>query len=373
MSDIMEAISIPKQVLTITGHWPEKKPSIFKRVLFFLDILFSFSLLLELVNHFDDFEALSKHLSLTISPTSYLIKLIIFKCKSYAFLDLIALMKVKEFKHYPKHLRSITDHAVRSLIFLGNGYLLICFITILMYCLIPAISKADLPVKFSYYLGEFKPAMYAFQVMGLISASTNNSCLDMLAMSLMGICAAQIEVLNRTIISLNDCDESGMYRSDQVNRGLKNCVKHHVKIIRFHEILEKVFSMIILMQYATSAAVICNIGFQLVHVDPMSMQLIPILVYFIAMMIQLAIYCWFGNEIIVKSLDIRDSCYNFKWFESDLKARKTITIIMERSKKPMLLTAGKFSVLSLQSYTSVMRTSYSYFALLQTLYSKNQN
>lgn len=46
---------------------------------------------------------------------------------------------------------------------------------------------------------------------------------------------------------------------------------------------------------------------------------------------------------------------------------------MERTKKPIFLTAGKFSVLSLVTLTSVINASYSYFTLLQSLYIKKEN
>nr|XP_023022535.1 odorant receptor 13a-like [Leptinotarsa decemlineata] len=371
MSNIIEAISIPNKFFTLSGHWPGAKTTIFQRMLFCLDILFNFSLLAEFTNHFDDYEILSEHLSITISPVSYLIKMIIFKIKSDAVQNLICSIKLKEFNDCPNHLRNIIEQTVKYSKFLGYVYQSLCLVTILLYSLVPVFTEADLPLRFSYNIGNFKPVMYAFQVMGLISAASNNSSMDILAMSLMRICAAQIEILNRKIIGLSD--EYEKYRPDYIKTELKHCVKHHVKIIRYHEILNKVFSMIILTQYATSAVVICNLGFQLVHVDPMTLQFVCMTVYFSAMMIQLAMYCWFGNEIIVKSSAIRDACYEFKWFESDLETRKTIITIMERSKQPLVLKVGKFSMLSLQSFTSVIRTSYSYFTLMQTLYRKNLN
>ncbi|KAG5870808.1 hypothetical protein JTB14_005358 [Gonioctena quinquepunctata] len=108
-----------------------------------------------------------------------------------------------------------------------------------------------------------------------------------------------------------------------------------------------------------------NTNFQ---IQPANVRFVQMMIYFVAMMTQLVMYCWFGNEIM--SSATKDACYEFEWFDSDLKTRKFLILIMERSKRPLFLTAGKFSVLSLQSFTSVIRTSYSYFALLQTLYRK---
>lgn len=49
------------------------------------------------------------------------------------------------------------------------------------------------------------------------------------------------------------------------------------------------------------------------------------------------------------------ACYECNWYEYELSVRKTIFIIMERSKRPMKLTAAKFATLSLQSFAAVSR------------------
>lgn len=96
-------------------------------------------------------------------------------------------------------------------------------------------------------------------------------------------------------------------------------------------------------------------------------------------------------KLIFQSSAIKNSCYEGGWLDSDIITRRFLCIISERSNKFLFLTAGKFSILSLQSFTSVslisnkftliyifvifqvIKTSYSYFALLQTLYSKNKS
>lgn len=90
------------------------------------------------------------------------------------------------------------------------------------------------------------------------------------------------------------------------------------KCFRMVHNLENVFCYIIFIQFLTSAVVICNIGFLLVHVsnktkyffhsilkfilqmDNLNTQFFRVFMYFLAMMIQLVVYCWYGNEIIIK-------------------------------------------------------------------------
>jgi hypothetical protein len=42
-----------------------------------------------------------------------------------------------------------------------------------------------------------------------------------------------------------------------------------------------------------------------------------------------------------------------KWYEYDLKSQKALIMLMERSRKPIIVTAGKILDLSLETFTTV--------------------
>lgn len=48
-----------------------------------------------------------------------------------------------------------------------------------------------------------------------------------------------------------------------------------------------------------------------------------------------------------------DACYMTEWVACGPLVRKTLFLIMERSKRPLILTAGKFIILSLSSLVGV--------------------
>ena len=107
---------------------------------------------------------------------------------------------------------------------------------------------------------------------------------------------------------------------------------------------------------------------------PMSFMLI----FLSSMLVELFLYCWFGNEVtlkvnfpikhkyFVKSL-LKLSCYNLfiqslgfseiictaDWTELNVSTLKGILIMMLRTTSPILLTCGPFITLSLNSYTGV--------------------
>ncbi|KAJ8958596.1 hypothetical protein NQ318_016317 [Aromia moschata] len=92
--------------------------------------------------------------------------------------------------------------------------------------------------------------------------------------------------------------------------------------------------------------------------------------FFFALVLEVGIYCWYGHKVMIKSREVGDACYMTNWYEADVKIQKILFIIMERSKRPIQFTAGGFFTLSLPTLTKILRTAYSYFALLQHTYGK---
>ncbi|VEN45388.1 unnamed protein product [Callosobruchus maculatus] len=105
----------------------------------------------------------------------------------------------------------------------------------------------------------------------------------------------------------------------------------------------------------------------MVVVPPFSVEFFWDSSYFTCMFIQIFFYCWYGHNVTSKSQDIGRAVYMSNFYVSDLKTRKALIIFMERSKRPLILRCGFFTV-SLATLTSILRSSYSYMAMLQQLY-----
>lgn len=74
--------------------------------------------------------------------------------------------------------------------------------------------------------------------------------------------------------------------------------------------------------------------------------------YTIAMFFQLLIYCWNGHELSVQSLMVGQAAYESKWINADDNTKKSLILIIARAQRPCYLTAGKFSKLSLETFTN---------------------
>ncbi|XP_067203546.1 odorant receptor 46a-like isoform X2 [Linepithema humile] len=89
------------------------------------------------------------------------------------------------------------------------------------------------------------------------------------------------------------------------------------------------------------------------------------LVYTICMFVQIYLYCWSGNEVMLKSKSIGDAIYCTDWPSLSVSEKKDLLIIMKRSTMPITFTSSFLITLTLQSYTTILKTSYSAFNVLQ--------
>lgn len=119
------------------------------------------------------------------------------------------------------------------------------------------------------------------------------------------------------------------------------------------------------------------------------LEFIKFFVYIVSTLAQLLVLCWHGDRLIelvrsrrgggdyslnywrffFQSTKTGIEIYKCGWegAEFDVPMKKSLINILVRSKKPIKMTAFKFSVLSLESFTKILSTSASYFALLRTM------
>ncbi|XP_055844138.1 odorant receptor 13a [Episyrphus balteatus] len=172
-------------------------------------------------------------------------------------------------------------------------------------------------------------------------------------------------------------------------RQLHVIAKRHSEIINFAQSLEKFNSPHLLANFSISSILICMVGFQLVTGKMFIGDYLKFLVYILSALSQLFILCWNGDNLIQCSLKTAWHLYACNWeggelSQQDKKMKQDaikycpagrdfnlkLKLMIMRSQKPLQITAMKFSVLSLESFTKILSSSMSYFTLLQTMLEK---
>ncbi|XP_035733521.1 odorant receptor 10a-like [Vespa mandarinia] len=77
-------------------------------------------------------------------------------------------------------------------------------------------------------------------------------------------------------------------------------------------------------------------------------------------------YCYIGECLIQESLSLSNAIYRYEWYNVSPMNLKMVNICLMRMKRPEQLTSGKFFVLSLASFTDIIKTTMGYLSLVRT-------
>ncbi|KAJ2950622.1 hypothetical protein O0L34_g8876 [Tuta absoluta] len=144
------------------------------------------------------------------------------------------------------------------------------------------------------------------------------------------------------------------------------CIKRHKDLIRCVSLMEHIYAKSTLFNVLSSSMLICLTGFNLTA-SPSKILMMPFLGFVFLVSGQIYLFCYFGDNIMRSSLAISDAVYNSKWYNADKKVKKDLVFILLRARKPCKLTAYGFSDINLTTFSRILSSAWSYFALLSTV------
>ncbi|XP_072761972.1 odorant receptor 4-like isoform X2 [Anoplolepis gracilipes] len=128
--------------------------------------------------------------------------------------------------------------------------------------------------------------------------------------------------------------------------------------------VNSIFNQILFFQFVGSILVLCTSVYYIsIHIT--GAEAATLSAYTICMFMQIFIYCWAGNEVILKSNNIGNAVYNMNWPLLSISEKKDLLMIMRRSTIPIKFTSSFLITFSLESYSNILKTSYSAFNMLQ--------
>ncbi|XP_017797133.1 PREDICTED: odorant receptor 30a-like, partial [Habropoda laboriosa] len=144
----------------------------------------------------------------------------------------------------------------------------------------------------------------------------------------------------------------------------KQCAFHHYRIYKFAEIINAKFSITMATQFLVTTMTMCFNLFRLTQTKVYS-QVLALIPFMVSVFAQIFYCCWYGNETKVKSLEICDTVFESNWTALSQSTKKTLLTIMLRSLKPIEFTGAFVFPVNLESFKSLVKTSYSVFNVIQ--------
>ncbi|XP_015434576.1 PREDICTED: odorant receptor 13a-like, partial [Dufourea novaeangliae] len=160
------------------------------------------------------------------------------------------------------------------------------------------------------------------------------------------------------------------YSAQKYYNSFKICIQQHQALTTFCAGLESVFSEIVLAQVLTFSMLICLVGYHLVLAESSSTSHVIFVNLLSSTMCQLFMFTYSCDCLIRESTNVCSEAFASPWSELPIDRygkmlRKDLQFVIMRSKRSCCLTANRFFPVSLQTYTSILSTSMSYFTLLK--------
>ncbi|KAI4482210.1 hypothetical protein M0804_008761 [Polistes exclamans] len=168
---------------------------------------------------------------------------------------------------------------------------------------------------------------------------------------------------------LNSRVKSALEDPNGCQIGMKKLIDKHHRLISLVDILEDAFNLAILEHLIGTIFNLCISGYNTIVRSSSGkfLELFLFTVFSSIILSTLFVYCYIGECIIQESTNFAVAFYDYEWYNISPIDLKMVLICMIRANKPLQLTSGKFFVLSLCTFTDILKTSLGYLSVLRTL------
>ncbi|KAI4502599.1 hypothetical protein M0802_002511 [Mischocyttarus mexicanus] len=129
--------------------------------------------------------------------------------------------------------------------------------------------------------------------------------------------------------------------------------------------VNETFAITIFAQFFISSIVLCLSMFELLKNDLLSIEFFALVIYLSTLLVQIYIFCWYGNKVKLKSSHVAVAFAESDWTSLNNHSKKLILIVMQRAAKPIEFVSAYFITVNLDTFMNLIKTSYSAYNVLQ--------
>ncbi|XP_073811205.1 odorant receptor 46a-like [Musca autumnalis] len=211
--------------------------------------------------------------------------------------------------------------------------------------------------------------MYIYQYFAASVCCYTNVAFDSISSSFMIHVKGQLDILCDRLEHLGENSEA---EEEGITQQLKDCIKYYDDIIRIVQMAEDLTTLPISVQIACSVMVLVANFYAMSFLSDMA-NFIKFLIYQLCMLSQIYILLYFPSEVTAKSEEVPYYLYCSKWVNWNRSNRKLALLMMTRFDIPIhIKSVIPTYTFNLAAFTSIVNSSYSYYALLKNFNSSNQ-
>nr|AGG17937.1 olfactory receptor 4 [Microplitis mediator] len=378
-----------KILLCLIGRWPYQ--TLKERVLItiILSILWSYTMFHRMLvySNYDNYSSKHEVILETISPlivdTITFAKYITTICKMDTIINLLESIK-QDWKIYTnKEEKKILEYYANLGKILSLGYVGAVYMVTVLFMTEPIVEQTffklfqneTIPKRFSipiywktpdiekyyYYLISFQTLNTNFIIS--ITCASDAMFINLLQ-HVTGLFSVTGYLLENVPIEENS-EENGQKKiKDVAYEHYVRCMRSHKRALEFAENLESIYVWCFGIVITLNMPVMSVTAMQLTTGTSNVIQSMKYGTFAGVQLLHLFFYCFMSQKLLTSSSVIPECAMNGKWYLCSVKAQRLVTLVIMRSQISCQLTAGKILVLSMETFTSIVKTSGSYFTML---------
>ncbi|XP_011696227.1 PREDICTED: odorant receptor 2a-like isoform X2 [Wasmannia auropunctata] len=161
----------------------------------------------------------------------------------------------------------------------------------------------------------------------------------------------------------------GEYSQTKTVERIRSFVRMHLKIIWLAKSVDDTFNLVLMDELLGNSIVLAiSMYYVIMNLDVSEIATCCTFTFFaIIALVMLFGYCLIGDQLTQQCINVQDAYYECNWYEMPSNCKKCLLICMIRGQVMLYLTAGRFYIFSLNSFTDVIKTSLAYLSMLRTL------
>ncbi|XP_057331119.1 odorant receptor 2a-like isoform X1 [Microplitis mediator] len=342
---------------------------------------FSLSQLLDIILVRTSINELTNNMTMLLVMVTACGKILGILCNRNEIIQIIKSLEEKPFKPRDQYEIDIRNKYIHISSVLTRSYCV--YLTIgISGILLTRIPEAKLPdvLPFSSWLpyNYSNPKIYlltaAQQIINSLISTYAQVGFDTLFPGMMMYVSAQTNILQYRFkkvikalekINLKNSADQVKNHKDAEKNIITEWVECHIAVLSFSDYVYEIFSKPVFLQYCSSSIMLCGTVYYFSSIPMDYVECISTMVFIIGTILQIFMCCMSAHQLTLQFADLNDAMYNTDWFNLSINAKKSMIIIVLKTFQPVVFMSGYIVTLSIESFKSVMKLSYSIYNVLQ--------
>ncbi|XP_037302407.1 putative odorant receptor 19b [Manduca sexta] len=143
-------------------------------------------------------------------------------------------------------------------------------------------------------------------------------------------------------------------------------VKRYERLVWYITEVNGVFNPSMTFQFLTSSITMCIVIYEMSETSVLSMEFIFLMVLIVILLIQVFLYCYYGNLVRHESESMNTCLYESEWTSSSPRFRRAMLIAMARWSKSMTTRVARIIPLALDTFISIIKFSYTLYTVMSS-------